>query len=53
MKTFTIKQLKEAMISLYPLNDDLSCKAYGIAFSLLEEKIGGDKLDDFLDAYGL
>lgn len=53
MKNFTADQLKEAMISLYSKKDDLSFKAYQIAFELLEEKIGGEKLDQFLDAYGM
>jgi hypothetical protein len=53
MKNFTAKQLKDAMIELYPRNDDASNKAYRLAFDLLESKIGEEKMDQFLDAYGL
>jgi len=53
MTTLTAKQLKDAMINLYPLKDDASCRAYRLAFDLLEQKIGEEKLDQFLDAYGL
>ncbi|MBV1929812.1 MAG: hypothetical protein KUG81_09925 [Gammaproteobacteria bacterium] len=53
MKTFTVTQLKEAIITLYSKNDDASFAAYGIAFDLLQKKIGDDKMDQFLDAYGL
>ena len=53
MSNFTVKQLKDAMIELYPRNDELSGKAYRVAFDLLESKIGEDKMDQFLDAYGL
>ena len=53
MQNFTADQLKKAMIDLYPRKDDLSCKAYRIAFDLLEAKIGEEKMDQFLDSYGL
>ena len=53
MKNFTERQLKDAMIELYPRKDQDSTDAYALAFDLLEAKIGGDKLDKFLDAYGL
>jgi len=53
MKNLTAKQLKDAMIELFPKKDPVSFAAYQVAFDLLEEKIGGDKLDQFLDAYGM
>ena len=53
MRNFSVKQLKDAMTELYSKKDDSSCKAYHIAFDLLEEKIGEDKIDQFLDAYGM
>lgn len=53
MKNLTVKQLKDAMIELFPKKDSASFAAYQVAFDLLEEKIGGDKLDQFLDAYGM
>ena len=53
MTNFTVKQLKDAMIELYPRKDDLSNRAYRIAFDLLEAKIGWEELDRFLDAHGL
>ena len=53
MKNFTAQQIKDAMIELYPRKDDLSNRAYRIAFDLLEEKIGEDAMDQFLEAYGL
>lgn len=53
MANFTEKQLKDAMIDLYKKNDEISCKAYRIAFDLLEDKIGEEKMDQFLDAYGM
>lgn len=52
MNNFTAKQLKDAMIELYNRKDAASEAAYRLAFDLLEGKIGGDKLDQFLDAYG-
>lgn len=51
MKNFTVQQLKDAMISLHPKKDDLSNRAYRVAFDLLESKIGEEKMDQFLDAY--
>jgi len=53
MTNFSVKQLKNAMIELFPKKDAVSFAAYQVAFDLLEEKIGGDKLDQFLDAYGM
>jgi len=53
MINLTAQQLKDAMIELYSKKDQASDIAYRIAFDLLESKIGGDKLDQFLDAYGL
>lgn len=53
MNTFTIKQLKDAMIDLYPKQDKTSCIAYRMAFDLLESKISDSEMDQFLDAYGL
>jgi hypothetical protein len=53
MTKYTAKQLKDVMLELYNRNDDLSNSAYRIAFDLLEAKIGGDKLDQFLNAYGM
>jgi len=53
MTNYTVKQLKDAMIELYPRKDDLSNKAYRIAYDLLESKIGEDAMFDFLDAYGI
>jgi hypothetical protein len=53
MKDFTAQQLKDAIINLYPKKDAASCAAYRLAFDLLEQKIGGDKLDQFCDAYGI
>ena len=49
----TTKQLKDAMIELYSKKDDASNAAYMVAFDLLEAKLGDDKMDQFLDAYGL
>ena len=53
MTNFTVKQIKDAMIELYQRNDELSNRAYRLAFDILEEKIGGDELDKFLDENGL
>ncbi len=53
MNNFTSQQLKDAMIDLYNKKDASSEAAYRMAFDMLENKIGGDKLDQFLDAYGL
>jgi hypothetical protein len=53
MKNFTTQQLKDAMVALYPKKDDLSCAAYRLAFDLLEAKIGEEKFNQFLEAYGL
>ena len=53
MINFTAQQLKDAMVDLYNKKDAASELAYRMAFDLLENKIGGDKLDQFLDAYGL
>ena len=53
MTNFTAQQLKDAMIDLYPKKDAISCKAYRIAFGLLEARIGCDKLDQFLTAHGM
>lgn len=53
MNNFTAKQLKDAMIDLYSKSDEISCIAYRIAFDLLEAKIGEEKMDQFLDAYGM
>ena len=53
MTNFTVKQLKDAVIELYSKNDDISNIAYRMAFDLLEKKIGEEKLDKFLDAYGI
>lgn len=53
MKDFTVQQLKDAMIALYPRKDDDSCRAYRLAFDLLEEKIGWEKMDQFCSAYNL
>lgn len=52
MINFTAQQIKDAMIELYNKKDSASESAYMMAFDLLENKIGGDKLDQFLDAYG-
>lgn len=52
MTNWTVNQLKDAMIELYSKNDSASSAAYRIAFDLLEQKIGEEKLDQFLDAYG-
>ena len=41
------------MVELYSKKDEASDIAYRMAFDLLEAKIGEDKLDQFLDAYGL
>lgn len=49
----TASQLKEAMVSLYNKKDNASDMAYRLAFDLLEAKIGEDKMDEFLDAYGM
>ena len=49
----TVQKLKDAMIGLYKKNDEESNAAYRVAFDLLEAKIGEDKLDQFLDAYGM
>ena len=53
MTNFTVKQIKDAMIELYSKKNAASEAAYMMAFDMLENKIGGDKLDQFLDAYGL
>jgi len=53
MNNFTIKQLKDAMISLYNKKDSDSEAAYRMAFDILESKMSDDKFDQFLDAYGL
>jgi hypothetical protein len=53
MKNLSAKQLKDAMINLYNKNDDISCKAYRIAFDLLEAEVGEEKMDQFLDAHGM
>lgn len=53
MSKFTAQQLKDAMIELYNKKDAASKAAYMMAFDMLENKIGGDKLDQFLDSYGL
>lgn len=53
MKNFTVQQLKDAMIELYSKKDDASNRAYRVAFDLLEAKIGEEKMDQFLDAYGM
>ena len=53
MNKFTVKQLKEAMVELYGKKDEESNMAYRIAFDLLEQKIGEEALDQFLDAYGM
>jgi hypothetical protein len=53
MKNFTAKQLKEAIIELYPRKDQSSVAAYRVAFDLLETKIGEEKMDAFLEAYGI
>ena len=52
MNKFTAQQLKDAMIELYPRKDQDSNRAYRLAFDLLESKIGEEKMDQFLDAYG-
>ena len=49
----TTQNLKDAMIDLYNKKDAASESAYRMAFDLLEAKIGEDKLDQFLDAYGM
>ena len=53
MNNFSVKQLKEAMVDLYNKKDRTSAMAYRIAFDLLESKIGEDKMDQFLDSYGM
>ena len=53
MTNYTVQQLKDALISLYSLKDDISFKAYQICFDLLESKIGEEKMDKFLEAYGI
>lgn len=53
MTNFTVQQLKDAMIELYSKKDDASNRAYRVAFDLLEAKIGEEKMDQFLDAYGM
>ena len=53
MINITAQQLKDAMIDLYSKKDAASGTAYRLAFDMLESKIGEDKLDQFLDAYGL
>jgi hypothetical protein len=50
---FTVEQLKNAMIELYPRKDKESDMAYRLAFDVLENKIGEGALYKFLDAYGL
>ena len=49
----TTQQLKDAMIDLYNKKDNASNAAYRVAFDLLEAKLGDDKMDQFLDAYGM
>lgn len=53
MKNYTVKQLKDALIELYSMNTDDSFNAYQLCFDLLEKKIGSEKMDEFLDAYGI
>ena len=53
MNTFTAQQLKDAIIDLYPRTDRESLKAYQLAFDLLEARIGEEKMDQFLSAYGI
>lgn len=53
MKAFTTSQLKEAMISLYSLNDDDSLRAYQLVFDELLSRLGDEAFDSFCDAYSL
>jgi hypothetical protein len=53
MSNLTTKQLKDAMIELYSNKTNEALAAYQLAFDLLEAKIGEDKFDQFLDAYGM
>lgn len=49
----TTQLLKDALIELYSRKDDASDAAYRLAFDLLNAKLGDEKFDQFLDAYGL
>ncbi len=49
MRNFTIPQLKAAIIELYTMDN---IQAYQLCFDLLEEKIGEEAMDLFLDGQG-
>ena len=53
MKNFTTKQIKDALIELYSMKTEEAMKAYQMAFEELNERLGDDAFDAFLDAYGL
>lgn len=53
MNKFTTKQLQDALLGLYARNDADSFKAYQMTFTELNERMGDDAFDAFLDANGL
>jgi translation initiation factor 2 alpha subunit (eIF-2alpha) len=53
MENFTTKQIKDALIELYSMKTEEAMKAYQMAFEELNERLGDDAFDAFLDAYGL
>ena len=53
MDIFSVESLKESMLNLYCKKDEISNIAYRIAFDMLEEKIGYEKLDQFLTAHNI
>ena len=53
MKNFTTKQIKDALIELYSMKTEEAMKAYQMASEELNERLGDDAFDAFLDAYGL
>ena len=49
MRNFTIKQLQAAFVELYSMDN---MEAYQLCFSLLEEKMGEDAFDAWMDSKG-
>mgnify|MGYP000754818904 FL=1 len=53
MEKFTTQQIKNALIELYSMKTEEAIKAYQMAFEELNERLGDDAFDAFLDANGI
>lgn len=53
MEKFTTQQVKNALIELQKMKSEDAFRAYRMAFEELNERLGDDAFDAFLDANGL